>query len=745
MHRAPMHGSRLIWRLGRGSTRRTRIVWALAVMSLGTAASRTAGAVHAAPAAGAAASQTAGARPAPAPGTAGAQAAPAIGTDASQTGRAVPVVRAGPVTFTADIAPIIYERCGMCHHPDGAAPFSLLTYPSARQRATQIAAVTKSRFMPPWKSEPGYGEFVGQRPLGDAEIDLIQRWVADGAPEGDPRGLPQAAWTEGWQLGKPDLVVNLSRPYVLQADGTDVSRVFVLPLPVTTTRYVRGLEFRPGNPKVVHHANIRIDRTPASRQLDNQDPAPGYDGLILRSAVYPDGHFLGWTPGQIAPLLPKGLAWRLDPGTDLVVEVHMQPSGKDEVVQPSIGLYFGEDPPERTPAMLRLGRQSIDIAAGEKEYTITDSFVLPVDVEVQAVQPHAHYRAREIRGVATLPDGTTRWLIYIKDWDFRWQHVYRYVTPFALPRGTTLAMRYTYDNSADNLRNPERPPQRVLWGQWSKDEMGDLWIQVLTRNDPDLQILSGAFRPKLVAEDIVGYETMIRGNPSRAQLHDDVAVLYLDQGRASEAAAHFEASVRLKPESAPAHYNLATTLTLVGRLDEAVGHYQQALQIRPDYTVAHNNLGDVLLRLGKPDEALEQFREALRLDPAYAEAHYNVGSVLRWRGDVSEAIGQLRQAARLRPDWAPPVVSLAWALATAADDGLRNATEAIVFAQRAVNLTGRSDPGALDALAAAYAAARQFDSAIEASQAALELKPEDPLATAIRQRQEQYRQHKPPY
>jgi mono/diheme cytochrome c family protein len=274
----------LSWRGGATSQRPLLrpLVCALAAMSLGAIASP---------------SQSAGAVPP----------APTIGTVASPSAGAVPPAAAGPVSF-AEIAPIIFDRCGMCHHPGGAAPFSLLTYPSAKQRATQIAAATKSRFMPPWKAEPGYGEFIGQRPLSDAEIDLIQRWAADGAPEGEQRGLPQPHWTDGWQLGTPDLVVTLSRPYVLQADGTDVSRVFVLPLPVNTTRYVRGLEFRPGNPKVVHHANIRIDPTPASRRLDDQDPAPGYDGLILRSAVYPDGHFLGWTPGQIAPLLRRG--WR---------------------------------------------------------------------------------------------------------------------------------------------------------------------------------------------------------------------------------------------------------------------------------------------------------------------------------------------------------------------------------------------------------------------------------------------------
>ena len=148
--------------------------------------------------------------------------------------------------------------------------------------------------MPPWKSEPGYGEFVGQRHLTAAEIGLIQQWAIDGAPQGEPRDLPSPPrWTAGWQLGNPDLVVSPSEAYVVRAEGADYSRTFVLPLPVSGVRYVKGFEFRPGHNGVIHHANIRIDRTPASRRLDEQDPAPGYEGLLAPSAIYPDGHFLG--------------------------------------------------------------------------------------------------------------------------------------------------------------------------------------------------------------------------------------------------------------------------------------------------------------------------------------------------------------------------------------------------------------------------------------------------------------------
>jgi hypothetical protein len=541
---------------------------------------------------------------------------------------------AQPVTYSKDVAPLLADRCGMCHHPGGSAPFTLLTYADAKRRAGQIATVTANRFMPPWKADPADGPFVGQHPLSAAEIATLRRWADAGAPEGESVGSrqsqsqpqSQSQWTDGWQLGKPDLVVTLKQPYTLQAEGTDAFRIFVLPIPVETARFVRGLEFRPGNARVVHHANIRIDTTPASRRLDEADPGPGYDGLIARTATYPDGHFLGWTPGQVAPLLPPDLAWRLEKNTDLVVELHMQPSGKAEQVAPSIGLYFGDAAPTRTPAMLRLGRQDIDIPAGDAKYVISDSYTLPVDVEVEAVQPHAHYRARDVRGVATLPDGSTKRLIDIADWDFRWQHVYRFATPLRLPKGTTVSMLYTYDNSADNARNPQRPPIRARWGQRSAEEMGDLWLQVLPRDGDDLDRLSRDFRPKVAAEDVKGYEAEIEKHPDDAGLHDDVALLYMELGKNGKAIEHFKTSLALKPRSAPAHYNLATALTVARQLDEATAEYREALKIDPAYANAHNNLGNVLLSQKRFDEAIREFEEVVRLQPDSAAARKNLAA-----------------------------------------------------------------------------------------------------------------------
>lgn len=579
-----------------------------------------------------------------------------VRADGTGPSESAPTPAAPGVTYSKDIAPVLAERCGMCHHPGGSAPFSLLSYGDVKRRAELVAAVTERRYMPPWKADPANGPFVGQHPLADDEIRMIRRWVDAGAVEGDARDLPpRAEWTEGWQLGKPDLTITLPEPYTLPPDGTDVFRIFVLPIPTPGTRFVRALEFRPGNPTVVHHANIRIDKTRASRQLDDGQPGPGYDGLLAHTAQYPDGHFLGWTPGQVAPLLPKDLAWTLDTHSDLVIELHMRPSGRSEAVAPSVGLYFSDTAPTRTPAMLRLGRQSIDIPAGEGLYTISDSYVVPVDVDVQAVQPHAHYRAREVRGDATRPDGSIQPLIAIKDWDFRWQHVYRFVTPIHLPQGTRLSMRYTYDNSAANPRNPEQPPKRARWGQRSSEEMGDLWIQVLARNEPDLVRLIRDFRPKVAAEDIVGYEVEIEKHPADAALHDDVALLNLELGRADGAVKHFTASLALKPESAAAHYNLGTALTVARRLDEAVTSYRRALQINPEYANAHNNLGSVFTAQHKFDAAIREYLEVVRLQPTAPGGFANLAAAYAADGQFQRAVETIDAALGLHP--AEPLAS----------------------------------------------------------------------------------------
>ena len=566
-----------------------------------------------------------------------------------------------PVTFARDVAPILFAQCAPCHRPDGDAPFSLLAYDDARRRAGVIARVTRERYMPPWK--PQAGDFVGERRLTDAQIATLERWAANGAPEGDAADLsPAPHFASGWRAGEPDLVVTLP-PYVVRADGPDVFRNFVVAVPIDRARFVRGVEFRPRSP-AVHHANIRIDPTPASRHLDDADPEPGYEGTILRSADYPDGHFLGWTPGQAPPLAADDMAWTLEAGSDLVVQLHLRPTGKPERIQPAIGLYFTADAPSRTPSIVRLGRQNLDIPAGANRYVVADSFVLPVDAEVRAIQPHAHYRARTMQATAALPSGSRRTLISIAGWDFNWQDRYRYASPFWLPAGTRIDMEYVFDNSVGNPRNPDRPPQRVSWGWRSSDEMADVWIQVMTRSDADHATLASASRRKMATEDAIGCETIIAREPDYAALRNDAAALYLELGQPARALTHFEVVRRLQPESAVAQYNVGVALEAMGETADAASHYQAAVRIDPRYSFAHNNLGNIRLAAGRLDDARREYERAVESAPRNAEAQNNLGAVLLASGDAAGAVPHLEDAIRLRPAYPDAHFNLARAFAS---------------------------------------------------------------------------------
>jgi tetratricopeptide (TPR) repeat protein len=599
---------------------------------------------------------------------------------------AAPAAGGAQATFARDVAPILYEHCAPCHRPGGAGPFSLTSYDDARRHATLIARAAKDRYMPPWK--PQAGDFVGERRLTDAQIATLERWAADGALEGDAANAPPAPrFPSDWQAGPPDLVVTLPA-YVLRADGADVFRNFVVAVPVDRARFVRGLEFKPGS-GAVHHANIRIDPTPASRQLDEADPEPGYEGTILHSADYPDGHFLGWTPGQAPPLAQEDMAWRLDAGNDFVVQLHMRPTGKAERVQPSIGLYFAPHAATRTPSIVRLGRQHIDIPAGAREYRVADSFTLPVDAEVRAIQPHAHYRARTMRADATLPSGARRTLITIASWDFNWQDRYRYAAPFWLPAGTRIDMEYVFDNSDANPRNPDRPPQRVSWGWRSSDEMADVWLQVMTRSEDDRARFAAASRRKMAAEDAIGCETIIAREPDYAAVRNDAAALYLELGQPERALPHFEAVRRLQPTSASARYNVGVALEAMGRTADAAHEYEAAVRLDPQYSLAHNNLGNIRLAAGRLDEARREYERAVDTGRTNAEAHNNLGAVLLASGDPRAAVAHLEEAVRLRSTY--PQAQFNLARAYAAVGRAADADRAAARAEAQAIAAGRDD------------------------------------------------------
>ncbi|MGC9947195.1 MAG: redoxin domain-containing protein [Bryobacteraceae bacterium] len=412
----------------------------------------------------------------------------AAALDRALAGRPAP-----PPTFTRDVAPILYQHCAVCHHRGEVAPFALLTYQDAAKRAKLIAAVTASRYMPPWQPEPGYGHFQGERRMRDADIATLRRWAEAGAPQGDPARLPPApTFPEGWQLGAPDMTVRMPKPFAIAADGPDQYMCFVIPLRLTADKYVRALEFRPEARSVVHHALFLLDSGHIGRQLGEAYPCFGTPGFL------PSGALGGWTPGMQPARMPGGLQLVLRKGSDLVMQIHYHPTGKPETDQSTLGLYFTDKPPTKWVADIALGSHQIDIPAGERAYKVRDHFTTPVDVEAVAIIPHAHYICKEMNGWAILPDGRKQWLIRIRDWNFNWQEQYRYATPVKLPADTDLQMEFTYDNSDANPRNPNHPAKRVVWGPDTTDEMAGLHVQVVPEDMDDWHELGQALWGKFM-------------------------------------------------------------------------------------------------------------------------------------------------------------------------------------------------------------------------------------------------------
>lgn len=553
------------------------------------------------------------------------------------------------VTFTRDVAPIIFTACVSCHRPEGIAPFSLLTYDDVKGHAAAIVAATRDRMMPPWKPEPGYGEFMDERRLTADQIATLARWVDEGAVEGDAAQLPPPpSWNGQWQLGTPDLVIETA-PYALRASGDDIYRNFVLPVEVSTSRYIKAWEFLPGS-RAVHHATMQFDPTRSSRRLDEQDPEPGYEGLVPHSAMSPDGYFLGWLPGLTSNVAPRGMSWPLSPGADLILMMHLRPTGRTETILAKLGLYFSDAPPALQPTLIRMTRQHMDIPPGEGRYLVTDTFPLDVDVDLYTIQPHAHLLAKEVRSYATLPDGTRKWLIYIRDWDFNWQGVFRYARPQFLPAGTTITFEFTYDNSADNRHNPHRPPRRVTYGQHTTDEMAELWLQVVARSPADRVRLAGAARQRIVREEIIGVEKRLEADPDNTALHDDVALLHAEAGHLDRTAEHFAQTVRVRPDSAAAHYNLGNALFRNGSHVEAIVALKKAVALEPDYALAHDGLGVALYTQGRLAEALAHCRRAVELDPRNADARYHLAVTLRRLGQLREAVPHYRQLLDMSPN-----------------------------------------------------------------------------------------------
>lgn len=524
---------------------------------------------------------------------------------------------AATVTYNRDIAPILAHSCAPCHRPGQAGPFPLLNYESAYKRAAQIAAVTHSRYMPPWLPEHGYGDFADELRLTAQQIQTIAAWVAEGAPRGE--GEPVAAPAAESALGKPNLVIQAERPFTVPASGQDVYWNFVFRSAIEKTRYVQAIEIDPGNRRVVHHANLLVDRA-ASQPIAG---FPGMDLAIMRSPFDPDGNFLFWKPGSAPHVEPDGFAWRLDPGNELILNVHMRPSGKPEEVRPSVALYFTDRPQTHFPLLVQMENDNaLDIPAGARDFTVGDDFRLPLDADILAVYPHAHDLGKLLEAYATLPNGKRQWLVRIPNWDPNWQAVYYYREPVFLPRGSVISMRYHYDNSAANVRNPNHPPRRVQAGNQAADEMAHLWLEVLPRGGGDHR--------RELQEAVMRHR--LQKHPHDFTARMNLGALLLSQLRPQDAVSMLQAAVRLDPSRVEARNMLGLALAQTGRAREASGQFALAVQANPDFFSARVNLAAVELKLGALDDAIANLRILARAQPENETIRQRLAEALAGRG-----------------------------------------------------------------------------------------------------------------
>jgi tetratricopeptide (TPR) repeat protein len=422
---------------------------------------------------------------------------------------------------------------------------------------------------------------------------------------------------------------------------------------------------------------VLLDRTGSARRQDALDPGAGFAGMDVElesSRFEPDSHFLSWKPGTAAVSEPDDMAWTIDRDTDLVLNLHLQPSGKPESIRPVLGLYFTDRAPTRFPMLVQLEHDgALDIAPESTDFAVTDHYVVPVDVFVLGVYPHAHYLGRDVQGWATLPDGSRRSLVWIRDWDLNWQGVYRYAEPVFLPRGSRIEMRIQYDNSAENPRNPSVPPRRVRAGNRSLDEMGHLWLQLLPRSPEDRVALQEALMRRRLEKypgDFVAhanlaaaleaqgrgeealreYQSARRARPGSAAVLNNVGALLLSLGREQEAIETYREALRVDPGYVSARYNLGNALVARGAFAEAASHYEEIVRQRPDDAAALTNLGAALLAVDRTSEAAPVLTRAVALEPASLNARFNLARALIAQGRLEDALAQLEAAHRLAPD-----------------------------------------------------------------------------------------------
>lgn len=372
-------------------------------------------------------------------------------------------------SFYKDVLPILQAHCQQCHRPGEIGPMPLLTYSGTRPWAKSIREQVIARKMPPWFADPRFGHFANDRSLSAAEIDTIAAWVNAGAPAGDPRDRPPAReWTEGWNIGTPDEVIEMPKPFTLPAKGAIEYQYLILPTHFTKDRWVQKVEVRPSSRTTVHHAVVYI-REPGSKWLQGE-PRESMFSVPLSKGFTTSDLLMVYTPGNSYDQWPTGMAKRIPAGSDLVLQMHYTANGKPTQDRTRIGIIFAKEPPKKAILSLQMSNDAFVIPPGDSNYRVQVSGTLPNDCLLISMFPHMHLRGKAFEYLITEPGGHVETLLKVDHYDSQWQLNYKLAEARPLKAGTHLTWVAYFDNSPNNPANPD-PTAEVRYGEQIWDEM----------------------------------------------------------------------------------------------------------------------------------------------------------------------------------------------------------------------------------------------------------------------------------
>ncbi len=411
-------------------------------------------------------------------------------------------------TYSGEIANLLNQKCVTCHRPGETGPMSFVGYENAKKYSKMIAFTTGKGKMPPWKTIPVDLEFADDNHLSKEEIEMLASWSENGAPIGDKNAIPPTPeFAEGWKLGQPDALWKVPYEHTLSAEGKDEYWNFVISPDIKEPVWISGIDVKPGNRKIVHHVIAFLDDKGRGKNLVQSKDGDKKSAYLSQGGgvgFTPDGSVGGWAPGTNPSRLPDNAGFLLKPGTDIILQIHYNKSGKVEKDQTEIGVYYNKGKVTEPVELAWMANPLIRIKAGDDKAKFTQSLTLPADIRIYSIMPHMHLLGREMRASATLPNGNTIRLIDVPDWDFNWQLVYGLKEPMVLPKGTKIKIEAVYDNSSNNPHNPSDPPKAVRWGEETTDEMMLLVVAYSVENKQETFDMMRVIGEGLLRQTLLG-------------------------------------------------------------------------------------------------------------------------------------------------------------------------------------------------------------------------------------------------